>query len=136
MAAAPYPAVPPAATSTFTTSDTARSTPSTRGLAPTFDDAQFASAGGPPAGDVEYQANRKQRRHQAAVTVGNEGKGHAGERGQAHDGEEVDRCLHHDQGGEASNEQLAVDVLGFLGDLQTGIAEKREETDDAENTDR
>ncbi len=117
-------------------SGTARSAPSTRGRAPTLDDAQFASAGGPPAGDVEDQADREQGRHQAAVAVGDEGQRHAGQRRQPHHREEVDRRLDEDQRGEAGDEQLAVVVLRFLRRLQAGVAEQREEADDADDPDQ
>src|ERR1044072_9625120 len=87
MAGTTWPAGPPASPTTLAASGTARSTPSTRGRAPTLDDAQFAGAGGPPAGDVEDQAHREQRGHQTAVAIGDEGEGNGGERSQAHHGE-------------------------------------------------
>src|SRR6478672_5652957 len=52
------PAVPPAATTTLGALSTARSAPFTGpSVAPALDDAQFASAGGPPAGDAQDQAD-------------------------------------------------------------------------------
>src|SRR5215218_2446967 len=88
MAGTTWPAVPPAATTTFGFPGTARSAPFVAGRAPAFDDAQFASAaprrrarrlGGAAAGDVEDQADREQGRDQAAVAIGDEGQGHPGQ---------------------------------------------------------
>src|SRR5829696_9055896 len=83
MAGTTCPAVPPAATTTLVSPPTYRSTPSfARGRTPAIDDAQFASAGGrrtarrlrgAAAGHVEDQADSQERRHQAAVAVGDEG---------------------------------------------------------------
>src|SRR6187551_834603 len=127
MAGTTWPAVPPAATTTLATPGTARSAPSACGRPPTLDDAQFASAGGPPAGDVEDQPHREQRRHQTAVAVGDEGQRHAGQRRQPHHREEVDRRLHQDQRGQTRNQKLAVVVLRFFGYLKPRVAEQREE---------
>src|SRR5687767_7970887 len=128
MAGTTCPAVPPAAMTTLGTCSRAPFTPS---RFPVGHEAQFASGpgrfawaglGDPSAGgDVEHQTHAGKADEKAAVAIGDEGQRDAGQRGEAHHGEQVDHRLAEDQGGEAGDEQLAVAVLGALRDAEARV---------------
>src|SRR5688572_8709714 len=113
------PAVPPAAITTRGTS-TSRSPDGPGARAAAVEDAKVAPAGRarrpgghrrrPARGDVEQQPDGREGDDEAAVAVGDEWERDAGQRREAEDREEVDRCLNQDHRRQGGGEQATVAV--------------------------
>src|SRR3954452_9825225 len=106
-----WPAVPPAAITTFT-----------------LDHPQLHRV---PRGDVEQHPDRGQQDEGVRLPVGDERQGHAGERREPEDHEDVERRLAQDEGGQTGGEELGIGSGGLPGGPQPGPEDHPVERDDA-----